>query len=207
MKKGRYNKEPAPRLLDAVTILLGCCGYIQIGFLPSLNAAQEVILDVRAIIVIGETYIPFDIEEIANFFLSIRQHDDFVDLDGREEYLPFVQNEFMGNFFIHTNGPSYTISYVNYDNGTNYEAIFPNKGMIEHILSFERIVSGHMNILSSLEDGQLTLLTKLEELRIKCANTPTHVQYLAENTCDKFTTEIACNLFSFFAQYWNSKNQ
>lgn len=186
---------------------MGCCGYLQIGLLPELNSDQEPVFNVRAVIALGETYIPFDIEEIANFFISIRQHADFIDLPGGEEYFPFVQNEFMGNFFAKTDGPVYIFSYVNYENGSSYELAIPNKELVEHILSLEHIVNGHMNILCVLHDNQQKLMQKLEELRLKCFNSPTHVKQLAEFSSDKFVTEMATNLFSFFAQYWYIKNQ
>lgn len=192
-------------MLDPVTILLGCSGYIQVGYQPEVND-DDVIFNIRAVISVGETYIPFDVEELANFFIAIRRHAEFDNLDGAEEYWPYIQNEFMGKFFIYMNGPAYTISYINYESWITYEVEFPNKELLVHVLSLERIVSGHMNILVALQDNQITLLSKLEELRLKCINTPTHVKNMAENSSDKFVVEIATNLFSFFVKYWESKN-
>lgn len=206
-KRKGVNDEPAPRLLSPITILLGNSGYIQIGYLPELQEDESVIFHVRTVIALGESYIPFDIEELANFFINIRQHQEFAHFDGGEIYFPHISDEFLGNFFINSSDTSYGITYINYQNDTIYELISPNKDMIIHILSLEKIISGHMNNLCVLENEKEALFIKLEEVRVRCVGTAMHIKSIAENTEDKFVVEMATNLFSFFVKYWETKNK
>lgn len=200
------NKEPPPRLLDATTILLGNVGYIQVGYLPEMDDSNNTILNVRVIIVLDGTYIPFDSDELANFFMSIRDDEEFNDLEGCEEYLPSVKNDFIGNFFFAKNADSsYFTTYVNYSSEIKYEIVFPNKEMVLHILSLERTISAHMNWMDTLDDKKSDLLHQLDVAAARCLTSPAHLHMLAENTPDKLIIELSKNLFSFFTKYWYAK--
>lgn len=92
MYKKRVSNESPPALLKATTIVAGISGYIRVGYLPELSEDGHVTL-----IALENTSMVFDIEEIANFFMFIRRHDDFSDLDDAESYFNHISDEFMGN--------------------------------------------------------------------------------------------------------------
>lgn len=175
------------------------------GYLPELRDG-EVLFHTRTIITVGETFIIMDIEELANFYISIRRHGDFVHSGYGEIYFPHIEEEFMGNFLIRSNGTSYEICYINYnDMSQTYEVSFPTKDIVNHVLSLERTLSGYMNLMNSLEDEKNILFQQLEKCCGMCINTPTYIKILGENTTDGFVIEMATNLFSFFAAYWHFK--
>lgn len=82
--KKRTTDEAPPALLKPTNIRAGISGYIQIGYLPEMNEFGDVTLHIRALIALENTYMFFDIEEIANFFMKIRRHEDFSELYGGE---------------------------------------------------------------------------------------------------------------------------
>lgn len=205
-KRGiRANAEPPPRLLKAITIPLGCCGYIQVGYLTCFDAHQDVIFDLRAVIVIDGTYISLDVEDMSNFFLKIRRQPAFSNIPGGEDYLDYIEKESMADFFFDRNGSTFTVAYMNYGNNISYEIKFPNDEMVHHVLSLERTIMGFMNLKLSMTDEVDKLLIQLDELRMKCITSPMHIKILGENTCDTFIIDVATNLLPFFIKYWHLK--
>lgn len=197
--------EPAARLLNPITILLGCSGYIQVGYFPDMDNDKNVQFSVRTVIALDGTNMLLDIEELANFFIAMRKEPDFANIAGGEDYFPSVEQERLVNFFFKKKEGGYIVTYFNYSKYVSYKVVIPSQEMGEHILSLEKIVNGYMSLKECFEDEKLLLASKLEDVRKECYGSPLHIKTLAENTSDHFTGEMATNLFGFFENYWRAK--
>lgn len=168
---------------------------------------DDVILETRVVILLGEDFVLLNMEEMANFFIKIRSHPDFTAFGNGEEYFPSVAAEFMGNFFIEKKkNHAYELSYMNYTNFMTYEILFPNHDMVTHILSLEGILTNIMVKKHHFEEEKIDLMCKLEEIRLMC-NSPMHIKTIAKHTSDTFVIEMATNLFSFFIKYYENKRE
>lgn len=175
--------------------------------MAGFDAEQKPIFDVRALIIVNETYILLDVEDLSIFFIQLRRQPEYANLSGGETYFDYVTKESMANFFFEQRRTSYVISYANYANGNTYEVEFPNQEMIKHILSIERILIGYMNLKVGLEQEKDEMVVQLEDIRLKCPISPMFIKTLAENSSNNFVVEIATNLFAFFVKYWEINQQ
>lgn len=195
------NTEPPVRLIKATTIFIGICGYVQVGYQCKLNGAEEPSFILSCVIAINATWIVFDRTEIENFILYMNHL-----INETENDLPVYDDDFMGKFFVDKHGDEMVITYCNYKDQSEYSLNIPSKNIIENLLAVSDTISRHMNAKFVLaQQFEEELLYNLNEAAKKCINSPEEIKALISH--DQFVTEIACNHFSLFCQYWQFKKQ
>lgn len=184
------NLEPPPLLLKAATIMIGTCGYIQIGFLPELGGRLNAKFRRRVVIKMNRTWIILDAEECHQFF-------NF--LVGIQ---PGKDDEFPGNFFKRNCDEKIILLYVNYAKGIEYELIVPTSKVLEKIKSLNSVVNGNLFEITVLRRQIKGEIRDIIDGVVKKCYRPSDLEYEASNSHEPIIVELYANFFSFFVGYF-----
>lgn len=191
--------------MKGTIIFIGKCGYIQIGYQPQL-VDNELEFKLRVVIKMDDTWMLLDKEELGNFFIALRKHEECRNCEGADPYLPSDDEDFPATFFIEQYNSSRIVTYVNYNTQKESVLAFPNVEAMCRVLEFEHIILGHVFekfMFRNQFGGELD--EALEKIVKQCKNV-SHLKWLAANTPDRITVELAANFYSFFCAYWHGKN-
>lgn len=201
----RNSEEPPPQLMDALSIFIGTCGYIKIGYLPEI-CGGDLEFHFRIVIVMNDTWMMLKTEEMHNLFIFLRKQEECVDVDGADPYLPIDDDDFPGRFFIEEKLNKRVLNFCSYSTSKKYTLDIPSVAVMREISSFEKMIDGYMFQKFVVKQSTIDDLTaKIDESRKKCSTGAAYIKDLAANTPDDFTMELATNFFSLFTQYYSLK--
>lgn len=139
-------------------------------------------------------------DELANFFMFLRENKKFVNIGEGEKYCDDVKDEFYGAFWMEKKGSGRYIIYFNDAEG-EFQNVGPlHENDLKWFLMNERKINDQIMALKMMEKD---LVTDLNAIARECDGVANKINVLnTHNTILKL--EMATNHFDYFEEYVNS---
>lgn len=178
--------------MRAATLFIGVAGFIQIGYLPIMDADEQegVRFEMRTVIVIGEAHLLLSDDDLDDLCIFIRFQSHLNPEPGAEEPL---------NFKLQAGREFQLLQFTKND---ELQQISLNAASMSELLRLLPLVLNYSWERYSFREqflGEIT--TALVEAADECRNDGSYINYMARHTHDPFIIELSCNFGSFFVQY------
>lgn len=187
---------PPPRIINATRLFLPYKGYVDIGLTPESDGYGNANVTVTIVIAYGRQWLALNPQQVAEFFVTVREIDSFGTVDGQCYF--DHEDSFNGKFRMQNNIKFLEVEFTDEEGDRSRINEF-DKDDVVGLLTMERVISQQITAVNTtMKDA----IEEIEDIAFKCRGDAAAVKHMAEVWhCGKMAIEMAINHFTFFYSF------
>lgn len=175
-------------------------GWLEIGLHPENKSDGSIDFCVLVLVTIGKSYIKLNEEEVANFFMYLREKEKFSNVGTAEEYFSDVKDGFFGAFWMEELRDERYIIYFSDENG-GFENVGPlHERDLKYILENEHKINDQIREIKLQKND---IIYELESIARECDGNVEKI-HVFNSRIPILQLEMSTNHLTFFKAFINS---